>query len=130
MSPPNSAPTDVALSPRASRLRDRVVARLEARGSYPSWVLLAALAGMFATTFPITILTIALRPIALEFGTRETTMAWVISAPMLFSAVALGADLLAYPAIAAHAAKWTLLAATVVVIGALAILAAVRRATR
>ena len=69
--------------------RQRLLARLEASGRYPRWVLWAALAGMFATTFPITILTIALRPIALEFGTRETTMAWVISAPMLFSAVAL-----------------------------------------
>jgi EmrB/QacA subfamily drug resistance transporter len=65
------------------------MARLVADGRYPRWVLWAALAGMFATTFPITILTIALRSIAVEFGTRETTMAWVISAPMLFSAVAL-----------------------------------------
>jgi EmrB/QacA subfamily drug resistance transporter len=52
-------------------------------------VLFAALAGMFATTFPITILTISLSSIATEFGTRETTMAWVITAPMLCSAVAL-----------------------------------------
>jgi len=69
--------------------RGRVLASLEARGDYPSWVLFAALAGMFATTFPITILTISLRSIAVEFGSRETTMAWVISAPMLLSAVAL-----------------------------------------
>jgi len=70
-------------------LRDRFVARLEARGTYPTWVLFAALAGMFATTFPITILTIALKPIALEFGVHETTIAWVITAPMLCSAVTL-----------------------------------------
>lgn len=70
-------------------LRARVVERLEARGSYPRWVLLAALAGMFATTFPITILTVSLGTIAREFGARETTLAWVISAPMLLSAVAL-----------------------------------------
>jgi len=44
---------------------------------------------MFATTFPITILTVSLASIAREFGTRETTMAWVIAAPMLVSAVAL-----------------------------------------
>ncbi|MGH0034640.1 MAG: MFS transporter [Myxococcota bacterium] len=69
--------------------RGRVVGALESRGSYPRWVLWAALGGMFATTFPITILTISLRSIAHEFGTRETTMAWVISAPMLLSAVAL-----------------------------------------
>ena len=66
-----------------------MIARLEARGSYPTWVLLAALAGMFATTFPITILTISLGSIAREFETSETLMAWVISAPMLLSAVAL-----------------------------------------
>jgi MFS family permease len=50
-------------------------------------VLWASLAGMFATTFPITILTVSLVPIAGEFGARETTMAWVIAAPMLASAV-------------------------------------------
>jgi EmrB/QacA subfamily drug resistance transporter len=44
---------------------------------------------MFASTFPITILTVSLASIAAEFGTRETTMAWVVAAPMLVSAVAL-----------------------------------------
>lgn len=76
---------DEALGP----LRARVVAALERRGSYPTWVLLAALAGMFATTFPITILTVSLGSIAREFRVSETTIAWVISAPMLLSAVAL-----------------------------------------
>jgi len=70
-------------------LREGLIARLEARGTHATWVLWAALAGMFATTFPITILTVSLAPIAREFGARETTMAWVISAPMLLSAVAL-----------------------------------------
>jgi EmrB/QacA subfamily drug resistance transporter len=69
--------------------RERLVARLEARGTHPTWVLWAALAGMFASTFPITILTVSLASIAAEFGTRETTMAWVVAAPMLVSAVAL-----------------------------------------
>lgn len=40
-------------------------------------------------TFPITILTISLRGIADEFAVRETTMAWVLSAPLLLSAVTL-----------------------------------------
>ena len=84
--PPSGPPP---ISPGVAGFRHRFTARLEARGTYPTWVLVAALAGMFATTFPITILTIALRSIALEFGTRETTVAWVITAPMLFSAVAL-----------------------------------------
>lgn len=69
--------------------RDRFVARLESGGRYPQWVLWAALAGMFATSFPITILTVSLGSIAREMGTTETTIAWVISAPMLLSAVAL-----------------------------------------
>jgi len=63
--------------------------RLEQRGEYRTWVLFAALAGMFATSFPITILAVSLGPIAAEFGESETTIAWVISAPMLLSAVAL-----------------------------------------
>lgn len=81
---PSGAPRDAAHAP--SR-HERVIARLDAAGTHPSWVLWASLAGMFATTFPVTILTVSLVPIAQEFGARETTMAWVISAPMLFSAV-------------------------------------------
>jgi len=69
--------------------REEFVSRLEARGTYPTWVLVAALAGTFATTFPITILAVTLAPIAGEFGVRETTVAWVISAPLLLSAVTL-----------------------------------------
>src|SRR5690606_29688157 len=69
------------------RPHERVIARLDAAGTHATWVLWASLAGMFATTFPITILTVSLVPIAHEFGAHETTMAWVISAPMLFSAV-------------------------------------------
>lgn len=69
--------------------RARFVERLEARGAYSTWVLFAALGGTFAATFPVTILTIALGPIAEEFDARETTVAWVISAPLLLSAVAL-----------------------------------------
>jgi MFS family permease len=69
--------------------RERIVARLEASGSYPTWVLIAALTGVFATSFPITILAISLTEIAQEFAVRETTIAWVISAPVLLSAVAL-----------------------------------------
>jgi MFS family permease len=68
--------------------RLRFLSGLEEQGRYRTWVLWAALAGMFATTFPITILAVALGPIANEFGEKETTIAWVISAPMLLSAVA------------------------------------------
>ena len=69
--------------------RSAIQARLERGGRYPSWVLFAALAGMFATTFPVTILAVSLSSIAGEFGTSETTIAWVSSAPMLLSAIAL-----------------------------------------
>lgn len=85
MKAPDSAPPPEA----PGGLRGRVIARLEERGSYPTWVLVAGLAGMFTATFPITILTVSLGSIAAEFGARETTVAWVIAAPMLLSAVAL-----------------------------------------
>jgi MFS family permease len=70
-------------------LRQRVQTRLDERDDYPRWVLWAALVGMFATSFPVTILTVALGPIADDFDTSVNTMAWVISAPMIGSAVAL-----------------------------------------
>lgn len=81
------APAPAATAPLAG-FRQRILAELEARGTHPFWILLGALAGTFATAFPVTILTIALRPMAIEFGVRETTMTWVISAPLLLSAVA------------------------------------------
>ncbi|NNL68199.1 MAG: MFS transporter [Myxococcales bacterium] len=86
--PTSAAPPSHAPFPPRS-FREGFIARLEDDGRYPNWVLFAALAGMFATTFPITILTIALGSIASEFAVRETTIAWVITAPMLCSAVAL-----------------------------------------
>lgn len=52
-------------------------------------MLVTALVGMFATTFPVTILTVSLADIADDFGASETLLTWVISAPMLASAVAL-----------------------------------------
>lgn len=70
-----------------SAWRNSILERLDASGRHPRWVLFAALAGMFSTSFPITILAVSLAPIAEEFGAAETTMAWVISGPMLLSAV-------------------------------------------
>lgn len=64
-------------------------ARLEAGPNYRRWVLWVALAGMFATTFPVTILAVSLGDIAKDFDTSETVLAWVISGPMLASALAL-----------------------------------------
>ena len=51
--------------------RQQILERIDRNGRYPRWVLLAALAGMFATTFPITILAVALGPIATEFGEKR-----------------------------------------------------------
>lgn len=64
-------------------------ARISESGRYPRWVLLTALTGMFATTFPVTLLAVSLSTIADDFGVRETLIAWVISGPLLASAVAL-----------------------------------------
>lgn len=72
----------------AARRQD-VQARLSASGRYPRWVLLTALTGMFATTFPVTLLAVSLSTIADDFDASETLIAWVISGPLLASAVAL-----------------------------------------
>ena len=69
--------------------RERVQARLTDSGRYPRWVLLTALAGMFATTFPVTLLAVSIPTIADDFGAPETLVAWVIAGPLLASAVAL-----------------------------------------
>lgn len=52
-------------------------------------MLIAALAGMFATSFPITILSVSLTDIAEEFDTSTSVLTWVISGPMLLSALSL-----------------------------------------
>lgn len=70
-------------------VRDRLVARLKERGTHRRWVLITALVGMFATSFPVTILTVSLGVIADDFGVSEARITWVIAAPMLASAVAL-----------------------------------------
>ncbi|MGY6501730.1 MAG: MFS transporter [Acidimicrobiales bacterium] len=79
------------MSPASSftTARQRLRGRLEAKGTYSRWVLFAALAGMFATSFPITILSVSLTDIAEEFGTNVSVLTWVISAPMLLSALSL-----------------------------------------
>jgi MFS family permease len=52
-------------------------------------VLLVALAGLFATTFPITVLTLAIPTIAADFGTSQAALAWLVTLPVLASALAL-----------------------------------------
>jgi EmrB/QacA subfamily drug resistance transporter len=79
----------VPTTPTHPSRHQRIRARLEARGTYSRWVLWAALAGMFATSFPVTILSVSLTDIAEEFDTTTSVLAWVISAPMLLSALSL-----------------------------------------
>ena len=74
---------------RMNVARGAIQDRLVANDNYKRWVLLTALAGMFATTFPVTLLAVSLSTIADDFDTTETLIAWVISAPLLASAVAL-----------------------------------------
>ncbi len=67
--------------------RQAFLTRLDDSGRYPAWVLFAVLAGGFATSFPFTILAVSLGPIAEELGSTETVVSWVVTAPMLLSAV-------------------------------------------
>jgi len=76
-------------APGRAGLPGRVAAGLEGRGEDPRWVLLVALAGMFATTFPVTVLTLAIPTIADDFGVDEAQLAWLITLPVLCSALAL-----------------------------------------
>jgi MFS family permease len=52
-------------------------------------VLLVALTGLFATTFPVTVLTLAIPTIADDFGTSQANLSWLITLPVLASALAL-----------------------------------------
>ena len=56
---------------------------------YPTWVLVSCLAGVFATTFTITILAVSLKSIAEDLDSRVEIVAWVITAPMLVQALSL-----------------------------------------
>jgi MFS family permease len=61
--------------------------RLEANPAHRRWVLWTCLAGCFATTFTMTILGVSLKVIADDLGSNVTTIAWVMTAPMLAQAV-------------------------------------------
>ena len=61
--------------------------RLQESPSHRRWVLWTCLAGCFATTFTMTILGVSLRAIADDLGSNVSTIAWVMTAPMLAQAV-------------------------------------------
>ncbi|MEO6989343.1 MAG: MFS transporter [Aquihabitans sp.] len=58
-------------------------------GLRPVSVLVAALVGVFVTAFPAVILVASLPELAANLNTTETTVAWVITAPILVSSVSL-----------------------------------------
>jgi MFS family permease/quercetin dioxygenase-like cupin family protein len=62
-------------------------ARLRASDGHARWVVLIALAGGFATSFPSVILVASLGEIADDLHTTGSVMAWVITAPLLASSV-------------------------------------------
>jgi MFS family permease len=62
-----------------------------ARFAKPSFVLSAALGGMVATTFPVTVFTLALPQLEHEFGASLDAVTWVLTAPPLAFAIALPA---------------------------------------
>jgi MFS family permease len=62
---------------------------ISARFSKPSYVLWAALGGMIATTFPVTVFTLALPQLEHEFNASLNAVTWVLTAPPLAAALAL-----------------------------------------
>lgn len=77
----------MSVNARTHATRDLLQNRLGDSKRYQRWVLLTALTGMFATTFPVTLLAVSISTIAEDFGATETLVAWVLSAPLLGSAV-------------------------------------------
>ena len=63
-------------------------AAAQASPRHPTWLLRVCLVGIFSTSFPVTILTISIKPIAEELGSVPTTISWVTTAPLLAGAVA------------------------------------------
>ncbi|MCW2542338.1 MAG: putative efflux rane protein [Frankiales bacterium] len=66
-----------------SGIRERVAGNPK----YPRWLLLTTLIGMFSTTFPVTVLSISIKPIAEDLHSVPSTITWVTTAPMLAAAV-------------------------------------------
>ena len=68
-------------------LRTRVATRVEASERYPWIVLSTALFGLFSVGFTITILSNSIPRIAGDLGASESSLTWVITAPLLAFAV-------------------------------------------
>lgn len=68
-------------------LRRRVAERVEASERYPWIVLVTVLAGLFSVGFTITILSNSVPRIANDLNSTQSTITWVITAPLLAFAV-------------------------------------------
>src|SRR4051812_50228891 len=68
-------------------LRDRVARKVEAHPKYPWIVLATALFGLFSVGFTITILSNSIPRIARDLHSTESTLTWVVTAPLLAFAV-------------------------------------------
>lgn len=70
-------------------LRHRVRRRVHESDRYRWWVLWSVLSGMFAAGFSFTILAVSIPDIARDLNTNETSLTWVVSAPLLMFALAM-----------------------------------------
>src|SRR3954451_16394294 len=68
-------------------LRARVARRVEAPPKYPWIVLCTALFGLFSVGFTITVLSNSIPRIARDLHSDESTLTWVVTAPLLAFAV-------------------------------------------
>lgn len=89
---PGIDPVGVVPWPYLARRRlldvgERVAARVEASGSHQWIVLWTVLFGLFTVGFTITILAVSIPTIARDLNASESTLTWVITAPMLAFAV-------------------------------------------
>jgi len=62
-------------------------ARIRQRSNYRRLVLVTALFGTAAGSYPVTVLSASLPRIADDLGARDDTIAWVLAAPLLAFAV-------------------------------------------
>ena len=62
-------------------------ARIRQRSNYRNLVLVTALFGTAAGSYPVTVLSASLPRIADDLGARDDTIAWVLAAPLLAFAV-------------------------------------------
>jgi EmrB/QacA subfamily drug resistance transporter len=63
--------------------RDRLTHRVHRSDRYARWVLGAALTGMFAVGFTITVLAVSIGDIADDLGSSDAALTWVVSGPLL-----------------------------------------------